>query len=344
MTQIAKSSTSKTQFARDLKDKDTVASPFLIKFSALAVGKNGKPFMNLILMDKSGEIEGKIWEDVNRHAGQAVRDAFIWVEGRCQVYQGRRQVVVNRLQLLREDEVEPKDYLAESALDPEALYSQLLGFVDSMKDPHYQALAQAVLKDDPEVVDRMKRAPAAKAVHHAYKSGLLEHMVSIAGILNHLAGHYGKYLDRDLLLLGGFFHDIGKLWELSFDRVTDYTTEGKLIGHLVMGVELIDRKIRELDSQPGRLPTPFPEDKKLLIKHLVLAHHGQLDYGSPKRPKCLEALILHMVDDMDSKVNAIRTFIEQDQTPGRWTALSRQYERYFYKPDWAMPEESGEGG
>lgn len=327
----------KSQYAKDLKDKDTVASPFLIKFSALAVGKNGKPFMNLVLMDKSGEIEARVWEDAQKYAGQAVRDAFVLVDGRCQVYQGRRQVVVSRLQVLREDEVELREYLSESTLDTEALYAQLLGYVETMKDPWYKALAEAVLRDDTEIADRVKRAPAAKSMHHAYKGGLLEHVVSITGILDHLAGHYGKYVDRDLLFLGGFFHDIGKIWELSYDRVTEYTTEGKLIGHLVMGVELVDKKIRELEEQEGRLPGEFPEEKKLLVKHLILAHHGILEYGSPKRPKCLEALLVHMIDDLDSKVNAIRSFIEKDETPGRWTALNRNYERYFFKPDWAMP-------
>lgn len=332
----------KSQFAKDLKDKDSVSSPFLVKFSALGVGKTGKPFMNLVFMDRTGEIEARLWEDADRYAGQAVRDAFIYVEGRCQVYQGRRQIVVTSMQVLREDEVDLKDYIAESELNPEALYAQLLSHVDSMKDPYYKALAESVLRDDAEIVDRIKRAPAAKSVHHAYKTGLLEHVVSITGVLDHLAGHYGKYVDRDLLFLGGFFHDIGKLWELSYDRVTDYTMEGKLIGHLVMGVELVDRKIRELEAQSGRLPGAFPEEKKLLVKHLILAHHGQLDYGSPKRPKCLEALIVHMIDDLDSKVNAIRTFIEKDETPGRWTALNKQYERYFFKPDWAQPSEPGE--
>lgn len=333
----------KTQFAKDLKDKDNISSPFLIKFSALSVGKTGKPFMNLVFMDKTGEVEARLWEDANKYAGQAVRDAFVQVEGRCQLYQGRRQIVVSRMQVLREDEVDVKDYVAESPNDPEALYGQLLKYVDSMKDPFYKALAESVLKDDRDIVDRVKRAPAAKSVHHAYKTGLLEHVVSITGILDFLSGHYGKYVDRDLLFLGSFFHDIGKLWELSYDRVTDYTPEGKLIGHLVMGVELADRKIRELEAQQGRLPGAFPEEKKLLVKHLILAHHGQLDYGSPKRPKCLEALILHMVDDLDSKVNAIRSFTEQDQTPGRWTALNRQYERYFFKPDWAMEGQPGQG-
>lgn len=327
----------KTQFVRDLKDKDSIVSPFLIKFSALAVGKNGKAYMNLILMDKSGELEARVWEDAAKYAGQAVKDAFVTVEGRCQLYQGRRQIVVNRLQVLREDEIDPKDYLAESSLDPAALHEKLLGYIASMTDPYYRALAEAILRDDADIVDRLKRAPAAKSMHHAYKTGLLEHVVSITGILEGLAAHYGKILDRDLLFLGGFLHDIGKLWELAYDRVTDYTTEGKLIGHHVIGVELVDRKVRELEAQKDRLPGAFPEDKKLLIKHVILAHHGLLEYGSPKRPKCLEALLVHMIDDMDSKVNAITNFILQDQTAGRWTALNRQYERFFYKPDWAQP-------
>ncbi len=331
----------KSQFTRDFKDKDTVSSPFLIKFSALAVGKNGKPYMNLILMDKSGEIEARLWEDADRHAGQAVRDAFVWVDGKCQVYQGRRQVVINKLQILREDDVEIKDYLPEGELDADELYSQLMSYVASMQDPYYKALAESVLRDDADIVDRIKRAPAAKSMHHAYKTGLLEHVISITGILDHLSRHYGKVVDRDLLFLGGFFHDIGKLWELSYDRVTDYTTEGRLIGHLVMGVELVDKKIRELEAQSGRLPGAFPEEKKLLVKHVILAHHGLLEYGSPKRPKCIEALIVHMIDDLDSKVNSIARFIEQDATPGRWTALNRNYERYFFKPDWAIQTPEG---
>ena len=333
----------KTQFVKDLKDKDSIQSPFLIKFSALGVGKTGKAFMNFVLMDKTGEIEARLWEDAERYAGQAVRDALVSIEGRCQVYQGRRQIVVNKIQVLREDEVELKDFLVESPNDPELLYGQLKAYVSTMKDPDYKALAESILIEDSDIIDRIKRAPAAKSVHHAYPGGLIEHVVSITGILDHLAGHYGHYVNRDLLFLGGFFHDIGKLWELSYDRVTDYTNEGKLIGHLVMGVELIDKKIRELEAQPGRLASKFPEEKKLLVKHLILAHHGQLEYGSPKRPKCLEALLVHMIDDLDSKVNAIRTFIEKDETPGQWTALSRQYERYFFKPSWALPGESDEG-
>lgn len=330
----------KSQYARDLQDKDEVRSPFLIKFSAVAVGKNGKPYMNLVFMDKSGEVEGKLWDGVQAHVGQAVRDAFVWIEGRCQLFQGRRQVVVSKMQILREDEVAPREYIPEGTLDADLLYSKLLEYVASMKDADYKALAESILRDDPEIPAKFKKAPAAKSVHHAYKTGLLEHVVSITGLLDSIASHYGKYVDRDLLFLGGFFHDIGKLWELSYERVTDYTDEGKLIGHLVMGVELVERKVRELESQPGRLSGKFPEEKKLLVKHVILSHHGKLEYGSPKRPKCLEALIVHYIDDLDSKVNAIRSFVEQDQTPGRWTAFNRMYERFFFKPDWALEAKS----
>lgn len=323
---------------REIKERDTVSAPFLVKFSAVAVGKTGKPYMNLVLQDRTGEIEARIWDDVPNYAGQVVRDAFVWIDGNCQAYQGRKQLVIKQVQILREDEVTSKDYYAEAPVDPEALYRKLIDYVSSMTDPFYRALAESVLKDDADIVDRLKRAPAAKSMHHAYRSGLIEHIVSITDILNALAQHYQPYLDRDLLFLGGFFHDIGKLWELSYDRVTDYTTEGKLIGHLVMGVELVERKITELESQPGRLPGLFPVEKKLLVKHVILAHHGQLEYGSPKRPKCLEALVVHAIDDLDSKVNSIRTIIQADQTPGEWTGFSRQYERFFFKPDWARPE------
>ena len=326
----------KTQYAREIRDKDVVASSFLIKQSHTALGKNGKPYVNLVLTDKSGDLEAKIWDEVTQLAQAAVRDNLVWVEGRCQLFQGRRQVVVKQLQSLREDEVDLKDYLPPNHLDPELLYAELLGLVDTMEDPHYRALAQITLREDEEIAERFKRAPAAKTIHHAYPTGLLEHVVSITKILDHLWRHYQPRLDRDLLFLGGIFHDIGKIWELSYDRITDYTLEGRLIGHLVMGAELVERKIRLLESQGGRYLTPFPEEKRLLVKHVVLAHHGSLQYGSPKLPQCLEAVVIHMVDDLDSKVNAISRFMEADQNPGRWTGLNKQLERTFYKPDYLV--------
>ncbi len=322
----------KTQFVQDLQEKNLVASPFLVKFCAVVTGKNGKPYVNLILMDKTGEVEARIWDHVAEYSGHATKGNLVWAEGRCQTYQGRKQLVVQSLKTLREDEVEIKDYLPDNHLEPQKLYDQLLVLVDSMQDPFYRALAEVILKEDSEIVQLLKVAPAAKTIHHAYPSGLLEHILSVSTLLSRCAEHYGAIVNRDLLLIGGFFHDIGKIWELSFDRVTDYTTEGKLIGHLTMGVELLERKIQLLDAQPGRLPGAFPLEQRLLAKHVILAHHGKLEYGSPKEPACLEALIIHMIDDLDSKVNNIHRFILADQTPGRWTGLNRNFERFFFKP------------
>ena len=322
----------KSLFVKDIHEKDQIHSVFLVKFSAVAVGKTGKPYMNVVLMDKTGEIDARIWSDVNQYAGQIVNDAFVAVEGRCQLYQNKRQLVIDLIEVVREDEINLGDFLVEAKIDAKVLYGKLLGYVESMQDPHYKALALAILRDDADVVDRIQRAPAAKSVHHAYPVGLLEHVISITGILDHLAVHYSPGVDRDLLFMGGFLHDIGKLWELSYDRLTEYTDAGRLIGHLVMGTELIDQKIRLLEATPGKIPgDKFPEDKRLHLKHVILAHHGELEYGSPKRPKSIEALIVHYVDDLDSKVNTIRSFIEQDQTPGKWTAYHRGLERYFLK-------------
>jgi len=326
----------KKQFARTLQDQDKVSAPFLIKYSAVATGKTGKAYMNLILTDKTGDIEARIFDHVPKYNAQAVKDAFVQVEGAAQSFQGRMQIHIKELTILREDEVEMDELLPPSFLNAEKIYSELKSIIASMTDIHYKALMESVFIDDAEIVDKVKRAPAAKAMHHAYPVGLLEHVVSIAKMLDFLAGHYQPYVNRDLLLVGGFMHDLGKIWELQFDKTTDYTTEGRLIGHLVMGSELIEKKCQWLDAQPGRLPTPFPTEKRLLAKHMVLAHHGKFEYGSPKEPACIEALMVHMIDDLDSKVNGIKGFIENDPQHGTWTLLNKHYQRFFFKPEWAQ--------
>jgi 3'-5' exoribonuclease len=239
------------------------------------------------------------------------------------------------MMVLREDEVSLDEFLPPTFLSPEKIYAELTALIHSMKDPFYKALMESIFLEDAEIATRMKKAPAAKAMHHAYPVGLLEHVVSICKTLDFLSQNYSPYVDRDLLFVGGMMHDLGKIWELQYEKTTDYTTEGRLIGHLVMGSELIEQKVQLLESVEGRLPGKFPIEKKLLAKHMVLAHHGKLEYGSPKEPACLEAQIVHMIDDLDSKVNAIRVFIENDAQAGSWTLLNKQFERFFYKPEWA---------
>jgi len=326
-TQIIKE---KNQFIRDLADKTKVESSFLIKQSQLSVDRNGKSFMTLVLADKTGEVDARIWDRPDQFASIAVQNAFIHIDGRCQEYQGRLQVVIKGLELIREDDLDMNQYFKESNLDPEKLYVELESLIDSMSDPHYTALARKVLLEDEEVVEKLKVAPAAKSIHHAYKTGLLEHIVSISKTVGFLGEHYAPNINRDLLLLGGFFHDLAKIWELSYDKTTDYTTAGRLIGHLVMGTEYIDKKTREIEG--------FPEEKRLLVKHIILSHHGKLEFGSPKRPKLIEAVIVHAIDDLDSKFNSMLGFIQSDRSKGNWTALNRTLERYIYKPDWIETE------
>ena len=326
----------KSQYSKTIRDQDRVSSPFLIKYSAVATGKTGKAYMNVILTDKSGDLEARIFDQVPKYNAQAVKDTYVQVEGNAQSFNGRIQVHIKDLVVLREDEVDAEEFLPPTFLNAEKLYAEVKSIIESMQDPYYKALMESILIEDAEIVAKFKKGPAAKSMHHAYPVGLLEHVVSIVKNLDFLSKHYAPFVDRDLMLVGGFMHDLAKIWELQFEKTTDYTDEGRFIGHLVMGVELIDTKIRLLESQAGRLPGLFPTDKKLLAKHMVLAHHGKLEYGSPKEPVCIEAMLVHMIDDMDSKVNAIRVFLEHDQAPGTWSLLNKQFGRFFYKPEWAQ--------
>ena len=324
----------KNQFSKTIRDQDRVSSPFLVKYSAVMVGKTGKPYMNVILTDKTGDLEARIFDQVPKYSAQATKDSYVQVEGNAQSFNGRIQVHIKDLTILREDEVTAEEYLPASFLNPDKLYAELKGIVQSMEDPYYRALMHSIFIEDAEIIKKFMKAPAAKSMHHAYPVGLLEHVLSIVKMLDFLASHYAPHVDRDLLILGGLMHDLAKIWELQFEKTTDYTAEGRFIGHLVMGVELIDKKIRELDLS-GKLPGLFPTEKILLAKHMVLAHHGKLEYGSPKEPVCIEALIVHMIDDLDSKVNAIRVFTQDDPNPGSWTLLNKQFGRFFFKPEWA---------
>lgn len=312
----------KQAFARDLKDRDVVNEVFLVKHSAVAMAKNGKPYLNAILADRTGDIECRVWENANDAFNVLVKGSFVRVEGRISLYQGKRQFVINAYATIPAGQIDMTDFIAGTKADVEQLYLKILDYARSVKNPFGRDLAIRTLTH-PGVSAKLRQAPAAKAVHHAYRGGLLEHMVSIASLLDAISTHYGPALDRDLLMLGGIFHDIGKLWELDYMLNTEYTHEGRLLGHLVMGVEFLDKMMNEIPN--------FPSHLRLLLKHIILAHHGEYEFGSPKRPKLLEAMIVHYVDDLDSKVNAIQGLIETDETPGDWTSYSKMYERFFYK-------------
>ncbi len=318
-------------FVENIREREWVDSPFLVREKIMAMARNGKPYMTLKLMDRTGEVEGRVWERVDEFSDCFEKDDFIRVQGKASVYLGKMQLIVQEIEPLEEKTIELCDFLPAALRGAEDLITELREKVDSLRSPHLRALMESFLSDS-EFLRCFSIAPAAKAMHHVYLGGLLEHSLAVADLADDVSRRYPT-INRDLLITGALLHDLGKVAELSYLKSFDYTDEGKLLGHIVIGVEMLEAKIREIPDFPRRLST--------LLKHLILSHHGQYEFGSPKRPKTLEAVVLNFLDDMDSKINGVRTHIEKEpDSPSAWTSYHRLYDRYFLKE--AFPEESGE--
>jgi 3'-5' exoribonuclease len=311
----------KQTFAADIRERDQVETLFLVKDKIMAMAKNGKPYMTLRLMDKSGEIEGRVWDNVDELAATFDRDDFVRVRGKASVYLGKMQLVIAELLRLPDDAVELADFLPESSRDRKEMRRQLEALVASLRDAYLRALMEAFLGDEP-LMARYVTAPAAKGMHHVFVGGLLEHSLAVAGLVDAIVPSYPG-LNRDLLVVGALLHDVGKVREMTYLRSFDYTDEGKLLGHITIGVEMVHEKVMAI---PG-----FPEELALLIKHMILSHHGQYEFGSPKRPKTLEATVLNYLDDLDSKINGINSHMQKEPAEQRWTSYHRLYDRYFYR-------------
>ncbi len=317
------------QFVAELKDRDAINSVFMVKEKALAMAKNGKPYMNLKFMDKTGEIDGKIWDNVDELDKLFQKGDFVLIHGTASVYMGKMQLVVKKISHLEEDGVELADFIPVSPVPLAEMKAELLDIVGSLTNRYLKSLMNAFLQD-PGFLGAYCKAPAAKGMHHVYLGGLLEHSLSVARLVDAIVPQY-KGINRDLLVVGALLHDIGKVAELSYERAFEYTDEGRLIGHISIGVEMLTERISGIPD--------FPRDLAMLLKHLLLSHHGQYEYGSPKRPKTVEATVLHYLDDMDSKINGISAHIAKEQIQGsRWTSHHRLYNLYFFT-DNGMDEE-----
>jgi len=312
------------QFIAELKDRDAVASVFMVKEKTMAMAKNGKPYMNLKFMDKSGEVDGKLWDNVDELDKQFQKGDFVHIRGTASLYMGKMQLVAKEIKRLDEEGVDLADFVPVSPVPQAEMRAELARVVASLTNPWLKALMDGFC-GDAEFMAGYCKAPAAKGMHHVYLGGLLEHSLSVVRLADAVVPLYPD-LNRDLLVVGALLHDVGKVAELSYDRAFEYTDEGRLIGHISIGVEMLSERIADL---PG-----FPRELALLLKHLLLSHHGQYDYGSPKRPKTVEATILHYLDDMDSKINGIRSHIAKDTPQGsRWTGHHRLYNLYFFTGD-----------
>jgi len=306
----------------EFQPNDEVLTTLLVHTKEIRQKKTGEPYLSLSLCDRTGEIDAKMWDNVAEVMNAFERDDFVKVKGRVQVYNNRLQLTIHKLRKLAGSEIDLADYLPASQRDPAEMLAELREIGASLQNPHLKALVEAFLSDE-EIARLYQRAPAAKYIHHAYLGGLIEHVLSLCRLCRLAAGHYPN-LDADLLLAGAILHDVGKIYELSYERSFGYSNEGQLVGHIAIGLRLLEQKLRQLPEFPARL--------RLLVEHLVVSHHGALEFGSPKLPAFPEALVLHYLDDLDAKLDCMRAILEQDrQIEGHWTSYSTALERMLLK-------------
>jgi 3'-5' exoribonuclease len=311
----------KGPYVEDIREKQPVEGLYLVRDKNNGITKNGKPYIALNLSDKTGIIKGRVWDNAEKLDPGFDQGDVAYLKAFSVLYQGEMQLNIHAINRIGSDDADPRDFMSTSLLDPEQCCADIQAFIASVNDPHLRRLLELIFEDE-RIAAAFKLAPAAKSIHHDCLGGLIEHTLSVTRIVDLLAGHYAT-VNRDLLLTGAILHDIGKIKELSYERSFDYTDEGRLIGHIVLGMELITDTIRLLPD--------FPAQKAMLIKHMILSHHGQLDFGSPKRHKLPEALLLSYADDIDAKMFDFTQFIKKEQRPEtNWTGYHRLFNRYLY--------------
>ena len=305
--------------------KRVITTSFLVRSKEIRQKKTGEPYLSLLLGDRTGQVDAKMWDNVTDTMLDTFdRDDFVKVKGLVQIFQNRPQITIHNVRRLDDSEIDFADYFPSSRRDPEEMWTELRNTTAAIGNLHLKALVDALL-DDEDVARRYRRAPAAKQIHHAFLGGLLEHVLSLCALARAVAAHY-PHIDYDLLLTGVVLHDIGKIYELNYDRGFSYSDEGQLLGHMTIALRMVADKLRGLPD--------FPPPLRTLVEHMILSHHGQLEFGSPKLPQFPEALLLHYLDDMDSKIECMRALIENDrQVEGCFTAWSNPLERAALKKD-----------
>lgn len=312
----------KSPYISELEPNQTITGTFLVSHKDVRQKKSGEPYLSLTLSDRSGDLDAKMWDNAAEAIPTFERDGFVRVKGLLQVFQNRPQLTIHKIQPVADSEVESSDYFPVSKRDREEMFRELEGWIAGMANPHLKALLQSIFAD-PKIALAYRTAPAAKSVHHNWIGGLIEHVLSLCHLAKFAAGHYAD-IDFDLLLSGVILHDLGKIHELSYSRSFAYTSQGQLLGHIVIGARMVEEKIALLPD--------FPAPVRDLLVHMILSHHGQLDFGSPKIPVFPEALLLHLLDNLDSKMECMRALIERDRmVEGVWTGYSSALERSALK-------------
>jgi 3'-5' exoribonuclease len=313
----------KNTFVKDLVADQSITGFFLVHEKEIRSTAAGKAYLRMELGDRSGTVESRMWDQFEAYAKDVHRDDFVKVQGRVELYRNKFQLVLQQFRLAKPGEIELGDFLPHTPYNVDDLFKQLLAHVAEIKNPWLKQLASSIF-NDPQIIVRFKRAPAAKVMHHAYLGGLLEHVVGLGGLAKQIAAHYPE-LDVDLLLIAALLHDVGKLDELCYERAVGYTTEGQLLGHIVMELDTVTRV---MDSIEG-----FPRKLKTVVQHMLISHHGEYEFGSPKLPMIREALVFHYMDDLDSKLAAVRAALAIPSGEDDWSAYSGALGRKFLRLD-----------
>ena len=310
------------KFIESLREGERINDVYLCKYKQSAVTKNGKPYENVILQDKTGTIDAKIWEPNSMGIDDFDMMDYVAVVGDVSSFQGALQVSIKRVRKVREGEYDPANYLPVSEYDIEDMYKQLLSFVNGIKNPYLSKVAKHFFVDDIEFVKQFKFSSAAKSVHHGFVGGLLEHTLSVLKLCQFYVKQY-PILNEDLLYTVALCHDIGKVYELSAFPLNDYTDDGQLLGHIVMGSEMVGEQIRSI---PG-----FPKKLGNELKHCILAHHGELEFGSPKKPALVEAVALNFADNTDAKMETLKEIFRAAGETNDWLGYNRLLESNIRK-------------
>ncbi|RHV48139.1 HD domain-containing protein [Lachnospiraceae bacterium OM04-12BH] len=305
------------KYIKDYKDGDRVFDIYLCKHKISAVTKNGKPYDTVVLQDKTGTIDAKVWDPNN--AGIAEFDSLDYIEvyGDITSFQGALQVNVKRIRKCQEGEYTPADYLPVSRFDREEMYEELLSYINSVENVYLKKLLQEFFVKDEAFISAFKQSSAAKTVHHGFVGGLLQHTLGVTKLCDYYCNTY-PLLKRDLLITAAICHDMGKTREISLFPENDYTDAGQFLGHIVIGVEMIGEKVRNI---PG-----FPEVLENELKHCILAHHGEYEFGSPKKPAIMEAMALNLADNTDAKLETFTEILESSKDNNGWLGFNRLFD------------------
>jgi 3'-5' exoribonuclease len=327
------------RYVNQLTHGDSVEELFLVADKQLRANRQGNLYLQLELRDKTGSIGARLWNATEDLARRFEPGDFLRIRGKTQVFQGSLQIILTHIDVVAPSGVEPEEFLPQTSQNVSKLLARLREVLLGMGNPHLRALVECFLIDD-EFLRKFTLAPAGIRNHHAYQGGLLEHVVTLLNVADRIAGFYPE-LDRDLLLTGIFLHDIGKVDELSYERAFAYTDEGQLVGHLVMGVAMLDAKVARCAELLGE---PIPRELLLRLKHMIVSHHGSYEYGSPKLPMTLEAIALNLLDNLDAKIHAFSREIRDDPSrDATWTPFQQSLGRRLFKGNPHHEEGDGAG-